>query len=392
VLVLLLVFIVIKVEMLLLCYRAERLMADMHKIRLYQSSWADAQELMRRWGAWGNYDGSCTAASCRYTIRLADDSGAVSCLFASNPVQWLLRGKQYWLASTLGWRNPRLFIGFTVQDGTIWRTTATIAVYVPPKVWDSDDWGYDLLVGTKSRQRLSRTKSDWWIMGSEDELAEHPYYKAGRPSGCKICEEAVVTYSTRTPPAEIERLTSFNFSCFVQLISCKELEQLLPAAKEWHLYHDDELYAIEQQHKWDKPKGCDIPLWALGRDRTDVMVVDAVATSMKPGWNGPYEVDRVRIISSLKGELLWQVGREIEMAPFSGESNMPPAQAAEHMTPGRRYVVIPNEDYDGNPMINSDENVVVLGRCGVHDDTQEVRRELEKGFAQNDTLTGPELR
>jgi hypothetical protein len=50
----------------LLCFRAERLMADMHEIRLYQTTWADAQKLMQKWGGWGHYDGTCTSAECRY--------------------------------------------------------------------------------------------------------------------------------------------------------------------------------------------------------------------------------------------------------------------------------------------------------------------------------------
>jgi len=33
-----------------------------------------------------------------------------------------------------------------------------------------------------------------------------------------------------------------------------------------------------------------------------------------------------------------------------------------------------------------------LALCGVQEDTPEVRRELEKGFAQNDNLRVPELR
>ena len=44
----------------LLRWRAERLMADMHRIRLYQSTWADAENLMHRWGAWGHFEGTCT--------------------------------------------------------------------------------------------------------------------------------------------------------------------------------------------------------------------------------------------------------------------------------------------------------------------------------------------
>ena len=55
-------FLAVQIQLIMSRWRAERLMADMHQIRLYQSTWADAQRLMHRWGAWGHYDGSCTAA------------------------------------------------------------------------------------------------------------------------------------------------------------------------------------------------------------------------------------------------------------------------------------------------------------------------------------------
>src|SRR6185369_5315466 len=66
----LLAFLAVQIQQRMLRWRAERLLADMHQIRLYQSTWADAQRLMHRWGAWGHYDGSCTAASCTYKIEL----------------------------------------------------------------------------------------------------------------------------------------------------------------------------------------------------------------------------------------------------------------------------------------------------------------------------------
>ena len=53
-------------------YRGEHLMMDMHKIRLYQSTWEDAQRLMNRWGSWGHYKGNCTAADCSYRISMSD--------------------------------------------------------------------------------------------------------------------------------------------------------------------------------------------------------------------------------------------------------------------------------------------------------------------------------
>ena len=66
----LLTFLAVQIQQRMLRWRAERLLADMHQIRLYQSTWADAQRLMHRWGAWGHYDGSCTAASCKYEIEM----------------------------------------------------------------------------------------------------------------------------------------------------------------------------------------------------------------------------------------------------------------------------------------------------------------------------------
>src|SRR5882757_2590378 len=65
----LIAFLAVQTQQRMLRWHDERLMADMHQIRLYQSTWADAQRLMHRWGAWGHYDGGCTAASCKYEIE-----------------------------------------------------------------------------------------------------------------------------------------------------------------------------------------------------------------------------------------------------------------------------------------------------------------------------------
>jgi hypothetical protein len=57
----LIAFLAVQIQQRMLRCRAERLLADMHQIRLYQSTWADAQRLMNRWGAWGRYNGGCTS-------------------------------------------------------------------------------------------------------------------------------------------------------------------------------------------------------------------------------------------------------------------------------------------------------------------------------------------
>ncbi|MFY9854499.1 MAG: hypothetical protein WAK26_11550, partial [Terracidiphilus sp.] len=89
--VVLLTFAAVQFQQRLLRWRAERLMADMHQIRLYQSTWADAQKLMYKWGAWGHYDGSCTATECRYEIDLEDASSGSWNRERNGIGSWLLR-------------------------------------------------------------------------------------------------------------------------------------------------------------------------------------------------------------------------------------------------------------------------------------------------------------
>jgi hypothetical protein len=52
----LIAFLAVQIQQRMLRWRAERLLAEIHQTRLYQSTWADAQQLMHRWGAWGHAD------------------------------------------------------------------------------------------------------------------------------------------------------------------------------------------------------------------------------------------------------------------------------------------------------------------------------------------------
>lgn len=195
---------------------------------------------------------------------------------------WLLMHDRFNLYSWFGGRGSAFYASFTVHNGTIWREDSWIGVSVPRRrmkritgpdtILVFDDIDKSLSIGA-SYQRLHRTlENPFAHIGSEDELAGHPYYQVGRPGGCEPnCQIGDVYYSTHTPPAEIERLTSYDFSCFTRFTPCAELEDLLPAAKEWHLYKEDEL---KQSSLPEKP--CDVPIWALaiadsgGRERRSV--------------------------------------------------------------------------------------------------------------------------
>jgi hypothetical protein len=389
-------FLSVQIQQRILRWRAERLLVDMHQIRLYQSTWADAQRMMHRWGAWGHYDGSCTAASCKYEIEMDSIARYTPRAPRHAWLDWLLMHDKFNLYQWFGGRGSAFLASFTVHDGTIWRESTAMGVSLPrrrmhrdtgvDKILVFDDFDKDLSIGAGSYQRLHRTLEGFGVfMGSDDELAQHPYYKVGRPGGCMInCQRGVVYYSTHTPPAEIERLTSYDFSCFTRFNPCAEIEDLLPAAKEWHLYKEDQL----NQSSLPEIR-CDIPVWALARDARYVLAVEPLSTKIVKGQEdyGEYyrEVAKVRVVSSLKEPAPWLPGAIVGAHLLYWLNDASPSSEDEHLVPGRRYIVFPVGNDRRDQLVTKD-SPLRFERCGVQHDTPEVRRELEKGFAQNDTL------
>lgn len=395
----LLAFAVVQFQQNLLRWRAERLMVDMHRIRLYQSDWADAQGLMYRWGAWGHYDGSCTPKGCRYAIDLKDVSWQLSEKELSGTDGWLWHHPAALVIYRwLGGRYAGIHCSFIVQDGTIWRTETSVGIAAAPKVLSKDFGGYVLFVQARSQQALRESEGGGAVMGDDDQLAYHPYYKVGQPSGCAGCIWVGITYSTKTPQTEIERLTSFDLSCLTSMISCKRPDELLPIAREMNLrnYTDRD----NQPPSFPQPprRPCDIPIWALGRDTVSVFVVDAIPTveqedpiyQKKLSENEivpevEVEEARVRIIEQLKGSHAWQPGTVVDARTYLNRYSTPLPQMAEKLSKGKRYILLSSGDYQGG------DRMLFVDSCGVQEDTPEVRRELENGFAQNDKLRGPEL-
>jgi hypothetical protein len=316
---------------------------------------------------------------------------------------WLLRRDRLNLYQWFGGRDSGFRATFTVHDGTIWRESSAIGVSIPRRrmhrytdvdtILVSDDIDTTLSIGAESYQRLHRTVENPFLhMGdSEDELAQHPYYKVGRPSGCMInCQIGIAYYSTHTPPSEIVRLTSYDFSCFTRFNPCAHIEDLLPAAKEWHLYDDAYESSPTVPKPGPLPPPCsNIPVWAQARDARYVLAVEALSTEIAKHHEdyGEYlrEVTKVRVVRSLKEPAPWLPGAIVnadnrewfDEAFLSGQD--------EPLVPGQRFIVFPVGNDEKHDILTKD-SPIKLDRCGVLEDTPEIRRELEKGFAQNDTL------
>jgi hypothetical protein len=388
-------FLAVQMQQRVLRWRATRLLAEMHQIRLYESTWTDAQHLMHRWGAWGHYEGSCTAASCTYEITMASSAFYNPLVPRHAWLDWLFRHDRLNLYSWLGGHGSTFTSSFTVHNGTIWREGSSIGVVVSRrKMRRENDSDLTLSMGAASYQRLHRTLKDWAVfMGGADGLVGHPYYKVGRPGGCMInCEIGVIYFSTHTPPAEIERLTSYDLSCMTRFNPCGRLEDLLPAADEWHLYPDHELSDNELQVQYQKDKEseekpCSVPVWALARDARYVLAVQALSTSTEKigGEQDWYqEAAQVRVVASLKEPVPWPLGAVVTTHP-NGAYRFQPSINPEHLVPGKRYLVFPLGNDQRDRLLTKD-SPITLERCGVQEDTPETRRELEFGFAQNDTL------
>jgi hypothetical protein len=384
-------------------HRAEQLLADMQSIELHKTSWAQAQALMHRWGAWGNYDGACTWTNCKYKISLTEWTSYGRINEDETRFARLVR----FLASTsvyrwLGGRAAIFSAGFIVQDGTIWRTFLAMDVDVPPRtLGNDDDMGYGLIAYAQSRASLNRearSRDSHWILGGDAQLADHPYYKGGRPGGCEVCMSVEVTYSTATPQDEIRKLTAFDLSCLTRWHPCTRVEDILPASKPWHLYSlEGDPLVTGQPGVQTGP--CNIPVWALGRDAISVLSIDVLsATATRDPFDGAlHEKARVRLIETLKGSAPWRPNAILFAYPYAGEQDNPPLEPPEHLNPGKRYLAVITYPFheEGDPPeppeINGRIPAIHMDRCGVLADTPENRLELQRGYAQNDSLRVPEF-
>ncbi len=207
-------------------------------IRL-QSTWSDAQRLMSRWGKSGHYDGTCTATDCDYTIRVSDPYSRWRDRLSERQGDWLFRSHLLPLLAHLGWRGTGFDVRFVVQDSKIILTRTGLGLYV----FDSgpEHFSYGLGLGSQVRSRLSRPnprQHEAWILGSDEQLDDHPDYKIGRPGGCLGCENVEFTYTSSLLHADLVRLTAYDLSCLTRLHSCTQIGDLLPTGHDWRISTD----------------------------------------------------------------------------------------------------------------------------------------------------------
>jgi hypothetical protein len=374
--------VILRVEAYRFQRRAERLMADIQALKLRKSNWLEAERLIPRWGKYGHYEGHCDASFCRYSIVLESPGmtlGKAGFWPHLNSHFVSLTGPLIFAYS--GGRLATLRTTFVVQDSVVLRKSAVFIYDVPSTSASS---GYSLIATSRSTSRLAPYGSP--LIGSE-QLAEHPFYAVTRPGGCSFCLMANVIFTPDTPDPEMLRLTTFDLSCITRLRACRYLEDIYPAAENWHLY-DNTLGGRpsppKQVHTENAPipLACRVPLFARGRDAGQILSVTALSESQERQPGVVIEKASVRLNGALKGETEYKPGELISVTSRS-YSRYSPLAIETPLNPGKQFLLLTVSREDKSHPLE-------LERCLVLPDTPETRNQLEEGVVQNDSLRYPD--
>jgi hypothetical protein len=334
----------IQIQAHLLRHRAEALLSDIRHLELRKSTWADAQNIMSRWGAWGHYDGSCTAAGCEYHVVIAD-------VFNKRLVPHRLALPYMVIGGWLGGRPVMVHASFTVIDGVLCGKSFDALIAVPPRSFS--DYGYTLIGEAGSASRLSP------FGGLEPQLALHKDYLIGRPGGCEGCLMAYTRFTPSAHPSDAQRLMNFDLSCITRWQPCLELEQLMPQAWRQYLAEQDRVQAAWEHFN------CDYPLDLLGREAENAALAEVVSSRTEKHFGEDWRIVKFRLVKRLKGAQFWQTNTEAEL----------PIGSPEHLSTGSKVILLFDHKRGGVEVRNLD-----VERCGVIPFTTRSLAEVEQGI------------
>jgi hypothetical protein len=97
-----------------------------------------------------------------------------------------------------------------------------------------------------------------------------------------------------------------------------------------------------------------------------------------------YEVAKVRILRTLKGESIANLKGFFMVHPFSGYSIGVTSPVTQHLVPNHRYLLSFEEDRLRRA------GTVYLKRCGIFEDSPDNLAGFQAGFAQDEKLRRPQ--
>jgi hypothetical protein len=317
----------VQVQQHILRWRAERLLADMRELQSHKSTWADAQKIMTRWGAWGSYEGHCTAGQCNYYIHVQGSGSAfIQSLHEEIPLLKLLQCPFVLMGGGGDWVDATL----RVKDGIVAESKYDIFLVVPfsPRNYSEFPAGY-ALVGIASQ---SADGFDPYSFRADRLL--HPEYWIGVTGGCEGCIKFMTEFTPLAGREKIRELTDFNLSCITRLMPCTTEADLMPTA--WKQYKEELPSKQARTVAFDQ---CRVPLEFFGREYGNIAVVDVISRQTTRPPDSAYLAVRLRVGHMLKGQTQWQLSKpEDAMAYDRGQAIS--GWSSTDMLIGKRYILI----------------------------------------------------
>lgn len=198
--------------------RAERLYSEIQAVEYGKTTLAQTQTTFREWRPAYDASGPYTVNDCPAVITIGDFAYAHSEFFENHPrvlrAYGILGGRPSWVRASVG-----------IDNGVAHGKSYAAYVEVFPKESEAvgnTPIGYGLIGEARVAPELRPEEA----AGSS-----HREYWIGGPGGCEVCIAIWVRVTPDAPAEEMQRLTSFDFSCLTRwLTPCRDKWDMMPGA------------------------------------------------------------------------------------------------------------------------------------------------------------------
>jgi hypothetical protein len=334
----------VQIQQRILRWRAERLLADMRELQSHKSTWADAQKIMTKWGAWGSYEGACTAEECTGYIEIED---SLNTFIYSHYKQIPLLHLLYYPFSLIGEKWASVYATLRIKSGVVEESRYELRVSVFYGNSRVSTGGYDLIGIT------SQSAYGFGPNFRVDRLL-HPEYWIGVTGGCEGCIKFMTQFTPLAEREKISELTDFNFSCITRWFSCTSEADIMPPA--WRQYQKE---LPSRQARIDAFNQCKVPLEFFGREEENIAVADVISRQATRAPDSVEITARLRVARILKGGIDWPLNKAEDAMVYDRGQEIQ-GWSSTDMVAGRRYILLAEIGKD-----ESGKKEVALNNCGV---------------------------
>lgn len=367
---------VVQAQQWLLRWRAERLLKDIRAIQMGKSNVTDAKNLMRKWGAWGEWQGNCDKDWCEFHVWLDDISNALGRFPVLDNGQWVTRLRWLrWVNRPYPWAGGRfeeVEADFEVRHGVIWSKSFAVLITPLPEKYDTRGELMPLLeTSVMGRARSSSNCFHSWRGAAE------VAFSASNPELCLdvVDERGHWAFAQFTPFADestIRQLMDFNLACITSWKGCRTARGLMPATVAMFDDYKHRGNATNNQSARET-----FPLWIVARDSEYVAIGEALRPPGRVFENKFAGLQSFRIVKLLKGDRLIS-GAGIYEVNTEGSEEICPLLSDAQNTPGVKVLMFFDEPLNRDPARESD-----FSECSVMPLTDQNLIAAQRGIARD---------